>query len=347
MGDEDDGADDGRPDRTQEHRAGRDVLEGVSARYTAIALIGLAAHGDEEITAAALAGHPPARPCGRMIERLDRCDDIGEVALILWAARTLKDARAEKALRRLRQMDPLAGDWPTVELSWCLTALLLPEPAAGEAVLAEALAGRLLQSFNERSGLFPHRPAGAASGGLRRHVTCFADFVYPTQALSHYYRASGSEAALRAARLCAETACRLQGPRGQWWWHFDCRTGRVVERFPVYAVHQDSMAPMALLACRDAGGGDYTEAIQRGLRWLAEPPEIPGSLIDRRADVIWRKVARYEPGKLVRAVQAASSRLHPALRAPGMDLLFPPGWIDYETRPYHMGWILYAWSQDR
>jgi hypothetical protein len=40
---------------------------------------------------------------------------------------------------------------------------------------------------------------------------------------------------------------------------------------------------------------------------------------------------------------AVVSCLHPAFRLPAMDALFPPMTIDYETRPYEMGWILHAW----
>jgi hypothetical protein len=76
-------------------------------------------------------------------------------------------------------------------------------------------------------------------------------------------------------------------------------------------------------------------------------PEIGGSLIDRTAGVIWRKVARREPGKLTRGLQAAASRLHPAARLLGMDRLFPPTVIDWESRPYHLGWLLYAWPKGR
>ena len=68
------------------------------------------------------------------------------------------------------------------------------------------------------------------------------------------------------ARLTTDTViCELQGPDGQWWWHYDTRTGKVVEGYPVYSVHQDSMAPMALLDLEDAGGPQHSEAITRGL----------------------------------------------------------------------------------
>ncbi|HEX5633877.1 MAG TPA: hypothetical protein VFX50_11650, partial [Gemmatimonadales bacterium] len=83
----------------------------------------------------------------------------------------------------------------------------------------------------------------------------------------------------------------------------------------------------------------------QGLAWLAQAPELAGgSLVDTRAGMVWRKVARREPRKAARYLQAAAAHLRPGLRAPGLDRLFPPGAIDYEDRPYHWGWFLYAWA---
>lgn len=322
------------------------ALEGISPRYTAIALLGLAGE-TEEIATGVLGGQSPHEVCGGLIQRAQETDDLGEVALTLWAARVLQHPRAEAALDRLRSMRPAEGRYPTVEVAWALSALTAQNGEAADAEEAQAIAGRLLASFRPETALFPHWPAGARGLSFRSHVSCFADLVYPIQALSHYYRATRCSEALEAARACAKRMCELQGPDGQWWWHYDVRTGRVIERYPVYAVHQHSMAPMALAALRHAYGVDYAEAVQRGLRWLTNPPEIPGSLIDDGAGLIWRKVARHEPFKVARSMQALASRLYPSLRVPGLDRLFHPGVVDFESRPYEMGWILHAWARGR
>jgi hypothetical protein len=106
------------------------------------------------------------------------------------------------------------------------------------------------------------------------------------------------------------------------------------------------MAPMALRALRTSSGDSNDFAALRGLRWLLEPAELDGSLMDREAGVVWRKVARREPGKLSRTLQALTSRVHPRLRMPGLEQIFRPGAVDYECRPYELGWLLYAWSED-
>ena len=210
------------------------------------------------------------------------------------------------------------------------------------------MARRLKVSFNEATGVFPHWPYGVKRSFLRAHVSCFADLVYPVQALSYHYQAAGDEESIAAARRCGRFMRETQGEQGQWWWHFDVRTGRVIEGYPVYAVHQDAMAPMALWALRDACGEDSIEAIDRGVRWLVSSRELRGeTLIDKTADLIWRKVARQEPGKLSRGMQALASRVSPGLRAPVIGSVLRPGCVDYECRPYHLGWLLHAWKEGK
>jgi len=318
------------------------ALEGISPRYTAIALLGLAGETEETATGV-LGGQSPREVCEGLIQRPQETGDLGEVALTLWAARVLQHPRAGAALDRLRSMRPAEGRYPTVEVAWALSALTAQNGEVADAAEAKGIAGRLLASFRPETALFPHWPAGARGLSFRSHVSCFADLVYPIQALSRYYRATRCSEALEAARACARRMCELQGLDGQWWWHYDVRTGRVIERYPVYAVHQHSMAPMALFALQEACGTDHTDAMVKSLKWLASTPEIGGSLIDTQAGVIWRKVARREPFKVSRRTQAHASRVNPSWRVPGFDWAFPPVQIDHETRPYCMGWILFAW----
>jgi hypothetical protein len=327
-------------------RMAKDIAsEGLSRRYSAISVIGLA--GDPTVDArAVLGGHDLHDVCGRLMSDVSRLSNLGDVALILWAAAAAAYPDREWARERLMELRPAEGTYPTVAVAWSLAALCVDGDArVGD--LRERLARRLVAAFESRSGIFPHviRDYGR---GARSHVACFADLVYPVHALALYHRLSGDRDARLVAMRCADHFCRQQGPQGQWWWHYDRRTGRVVERYPVYAVHQDAMAPMALLALGAATGAHYSKPIARGLAWLARSPELGGgSLIDEAADLIWRKVARREPGKLSRYAQAMVSSVHASMRVPGLDLVFPPAIVDHEDRPYHLGWLLYAWPASR
>lgn len=320
--------------------------EGFSHRYTAIALLGLA-EAPPEAAREVLAGRTPQDVARGLLDRLEHNDNLGDVALTLWAARRLEVDGREAALRRLRQMDPISRPHPTVELAWALSAVVAEDGLSDAAAMRAPLAERLIAAC-PASGIFPHHIPASASPRLRRHVGCFADQVYPILALSHAARAGCHPAALRVAQRTAARICAELGPAGQWWWHYDTRTGRVIEGYPVYSVHQDSMAPMALLALAQVGGPWHGEAVERGLDWLDASPELGGgSLIDERQRVIWRKVARREPRKFVRRMQAACSAVHRSLRVPAVDWVFSASSVDDECRPYHLGWILYAWSGSR
>jgi hypothetical protein len=321
------------------------VAEGVSRRYTAITLMGLA-HEDQDVISKVLAGDSLQEVCTRLIRDVAHDDNLGDVALLLWALQMVGRSDPSPVRKRLFELQPIEREYPIVELAWTLSALCGDKDPSSDAV-REALAARLLGEFGPKSGIFPHM-AGERLSGLRSHVACFADLVYPVQALSLYVQLTGNNKAREAALRCAELFCSKQGSDGQWWWHYDWRTGDVIEPYPVYAVHQDAMAPMALFALSDATGQDYSSYIERGLDWLRRSPELGGgSLIDDDVTMIWRKVARREPRKMSRTVQAVVSRLHPRLRAPGLDVMFPIGAVDYEDRPYHLGWLFFAWPESR
>jgi hypothetical protein len=323
-----------------------DQPEGVSRRYTAIALIGLATESDADATAAC-GGVSVGDVCSRLLSDVDSVDNIGDVALTLWAAALLDHPDGRSALTRLKSLDPVRGTHPTVEVAWCLTALSAKPTYTDADTLAAQIAKRIIASYPAECDVFPHWPNSAPKPFARAHISCFADMVYPVQALSYYYLATQDAPALEAAKRGGQHMIDHQGAEGQWWWHFDCRTGKVVEGFPVYSVHQDSMAPMALFALQDAAGVDPRPAVEKGLEWLVASPEIDGkSLIDRDAGMVWRKVARHEPAKMVRGVQAMASKVHPNLRAP-VNSIFRPGFVDYECRPYHLGWILHAFPKSR
>lgn len=315
------------------------VSEGLSPRYTAITLIGLATE-PEAPAQEVLQGMTARGLAADLLREVPMMPNLGDVALTLWATAALGVEGRQAAVARLLELDPARATHPTVEVAWALSGVV----EHGDPQLApvrDALAARLVQALST-GNIFPH-VLGGDDGGARAHVACFADMVYPIQALSRLKLATGDASGIDAALRAGDHICATQGDAGQWWWHYDRRTGAVIEGYPVYAVHQDAMAPMALLALQRASGRDYSAAIARGLSWLARSPELEGgSLVDDGADLIWRKVARREPGKATRYLQAAASAVHQGLRFPGTDALFPPGAIDFEDRPYHLGWLFHA-----
>ncbi|GAB3883503.1 hypothetical protein GCM10027612_15740 [Microbispora bryophytorum subsp. camponoti] len=245
-----------RPDGTWDA-----VAEGRSVRYSAIVALGVATL-PEERQRAALAGDTAADLAGRLVERLPGVRGLGDAALICWAAAETGHPGLDEALRHLAGIDRLAssGQVYTVEAAWELAALVAARTTLGA---TSGLDGRLERARARLLGglasdrLYRH-VLGPSSGPLvpwyRAHVGCFADQVYPLQALARLHAAVGDADALAAAEQVAAGICAAQGAEGQWWWHYDARTGAVVEGYPVYSVHQLAMAPMALLDLADAGG---------------------------------------------------------------------------------------------
>ncbi len=314
--------------------------EGVSDRYGWIVLLGVRRLDSERQRC--ILGTTAAELASRQAAGVDEDTDLADLALATWATSEMSTPGAGRIADLLVRRLMTGPDASTVSAAWALSALL----AAGRFDDA-GFAYRGLLAASCESGLFSHALQPARQPRHRRHVACFADQVYPLQALARYAVATGDAHALAVAQRCADRICALQGPQGQWWWHYDVRTGKVVEGFPVYSVHQASMAPMALLDLELAGGNGHLQSIGRGLTWLADPPETKHLLIDERAGVVWRKIGRREPvRKSVRGLRSATTAIHPQLRLSQLDRVCPPGVIDHETRPYELGWSLMTWLGD-
>ncbi len=315
--------------------------EGTSPRYAAIAALGLSRLPVDQ-QRDCLAGSTADELTGSVVGRAINASDPGLLALAAWASAEVAGEYAadlfEDLGRRIGSNQPI----PTVDLSWILTAAVAAIDLGPTADLARVVAARLMAAQSP-SGAFGHVAPRSAQSRYRRHVGCFADQVYPIQALSRWSRLSGS-LALRAAERTATVITDQQGPHGQWWWHYDVRDGSVVEGYPVYSVHQHAMGPMALADLHAAGGPDHSDPVERGLAWLTTHPEVVDDLIQDRLGVVWRKVGRRERAKAVRAVSALSTSVRPGWHLPGIDRLSPPGPIDHECRPYELGWLLYAWA---
>ncbi|HEY3087706.1 MAG TPA: hypothetical protein VGJ59_06560 [Jatrophihabitantaceae bacterium] len=315
--------------------------EGTNLRYAAIVALG-AARLDPAEQRALLAGSDAAQLAEAVTGQARTSADLGAAALAVWASAEVAGVADPTLVGRLVAAARSSRPAPTVDLAWTLTALLAVRAMSDVAADADQLAARL-QTAQGAQGLFPHAVPRESLPRYRAHVGCFADQVYPIQALARHHAAIEDPNSLAAAQRCAQRIVRLQGGAGQWWWHYDVRTGEVVEGYPVYSVHQHAMAPMALLDLRAAGGIDYQLAVNRGLSWVFDPPETAAGLIHEETGAIWRKVGRRERRKAVRSIRSVTTAVSPRLRMRLLDRVCPPGVIDYECRPYELGWLLYAW----
>ena len=326
---------------------------GQSLRYTCITLIGL--------IAAARAGSSSGLDLPGLVKGLaDRSREIsnlGELGLLLWCLsdhhQRLTPAH-EDVLARIPVTDDRLEALTSTELGWLVsglsrTALLAPRRAdiVDRAHVAyETLHGNQA----EVTGLFCF--GGDAGGRVRRHLRrqlgFFDNQVYGIQSGVDYHRAFADPGALAMANRCLDVILHAQGPLGQWAWHYNVGSGAVVDRYPVYSVHQHGMGPMALQAVADASGRSEDDALERSLAWVFGENELGRPMIESEEGVIWRSIRRrIAHNKLIHVfkmlslvkMQGAGNRLAAMVNRPGQLE------VDMECRPYELGWLLFAFGR--
>lgn len=326
----------GRFGRQIRHGAWAATLGTESLTSSAICLIGLSRAGIDPRAVVA----DPASLCRQLATRVREERYAGGLGLVLWASSAV---RAGGLLTLLAEagFEPgtLAAVIPrltTMETAWLVSGLLHQDRSClRPALLAalEALEGRL----NRATLVFRHASAEAPLGHrLRARIANFVDQIYPVQALAFAAMALGDDDRRDLADLCAAHLVQTQGALGQWWWHHDAATGAVAERYPVYSVHQHSMAPMALRALAVAGGMSHARASVSSRAWLLAN-ELGVDVVEPDSGIIWRSLERDESAMARRA------------RHVGMVLGQPigePEWPHFrltrEMRPFEWGWLLYA-----
>lgn len=268
---------------------------------------------------------------------------LRSAGLLIWANALLDGESYPDLVARIELPDTSAhlGALTTMQLSWLLSGLVheqVRRPNRRVTDFARAAADALQDRFVSRSSLVAHTGPGAPMVDRARwYVPNFADQIYAVQALAFFAVAFDDAQARGCATRLVTRLISLQGPLGQWWWHYNVKTGKVAEKFAVYSVHQYGMAPMALMALQAAGGPDCSEAIARGQRWI-EQNELGVSLVDSKASTVWRDIELAE--SRVQGWTRKASLLLPGSRSTSEE---PPDLIiNHETRPYEWAWCLYA-----
>jgi len=318
------------------------VREGISRRYTLIALLGL--HRLEECGATSPIRIKPVLET--LLGYTSWIDNIGDLGLLLWLCALAAPERLAEVERRLEVSSALARfrdvrQGHTMELAWFLTglshrSLACPEKMSDLKDLPLATYGLLKRNQGER-GIFGHVARnGSVVGMVRGKIGSFADQVYPIYAMTKFSQAYHDHRATERALDCALAICQAQGSSGQWWWHYDSSTGRVMERFPVFSVHQHGMGPMALFALGRALQSDFSPWIYKGLQWINDN-ELHFDMDDASASLIWRCIFRHSSNRHWNAAVTLLTRREDRESRNGLRVLF-------ECRPYELGWLLYAFA---
>jgi len=134
---------------------------------------------------------------------------------------------------------------------------------------------------------------------------------------------------------CAAAICALQGEMGQWWFLYDKRTCRVINRYPVLSLHQDGTAPLGLLALGETTGRAFHDSIIKGLSWIAGANELRNDLRNFDQGLIWDSIGSRRRVSEYRHTAFSLLKIPRVPRAESLE-------IRYEARPDHFGWLLYT-----
>lgn len=265
-------------------------------------------------------------------------------SLMLWLLAKERDTRVFEILAGMKKRQILTAG--TMETAWLVTGLAYAyEITKSKSILPELhFALKVLHGrFVADSGLFLHRKRENAPWDYRYHIGNFADQIYPIYALSLCYRIIGDLRSVKMAERCAARLIFLQGGMGQWWWHYNAPKGAVIQKYPVFSVHQDSMAPFSLTALSRISGTDYTAPAEKGLSWITGNNELKEEMINPGGQYVKRGIERKKKLRYLCNISLLptffnlNSKIRERFDTPRHLMV-----MDWE-HSYHLGWILYTY----
>ena len=290
-------------------------------------------------------GLKPAQTLNAVFKLANYRPYLGGIGLIIWANAVYDGILLKELQPQINISFNHFADYMTsltsMETAWLVTGLLheynRTQDVKTEQYMNMALEA-LMSRYHHNTHLMIHAdPRSPWRQRLRRWVANFADQIYAVQAFALVAIKTGDDRVKLMANNLANQLVKFQGEWGQWWWHYNPRHGKVIQSYPVYSVHQHSMAPMAFAALNRATGQDLSAAIERGRAWLSHN-ELNINLIDDQAQTIWRDID-YRLSRFKEVSRKVHSLLgHPSNETTAMAKLA----LNYETRPYEWGWCLYS-----
>ena len=261
--------------------------------------------------------------------------------MALWTAAELgldAPGHAMDQARRAAADTGALGGWTAQEIGLVLSGLAHQarhdrrlEPAV------RAMRDLVMQGLRGPHDLYFDRPTG-----FRRNYATFATQVYAGLGLFHAAELLDDEEALQAARRLCAALIERQGPRGEWAWFYHAPSGRIVDWYEVYSVHQHGMAPALLHHAVASGVAGAREALVKGFGWIFGENEMSVTMLRPSLGMIVRSQRRAGWGgdrrvRAARGVLAGLLGLEGKLLGQGLELT-------EEMRSYELGWILWSFG---
>lgn len=281
----------------------------------------------------------------------------GDEALLLWALTEAghDDAGRWAARAVARTDDVLLGPktLPLQEMCWMLSGLSRCASVAGGTDAARSLFDTLRTSYADEESGFPLQ----SPRGWRSTLVSFGGVTYFLRALWDYFDVTGDGHALDLFRALAGRVIAQQASYGEWPWLYDARSGRAVERYQVYSVHQEAMSMLFLLPAVALGLPGADAAVRKSYRWVLGDNELGRPLWRAEPFLVYRSIRRAVPWSgpaagstrhlrhlMDRGSNLAHAATRIALRQPATPARQGAVEINPECRSYEMGWTVYVWA---
>jgi len=316
----------------------------LTLRYTINTLLGLqraarSAAGDDQFLEGT--GARVDRFLELHLDRAGNPADLGLLLLLLAEGEADDTLLGEQVARLGRTLTerPLSG-LTIQDLSWMLWGASVA--ARTGAPGAEELARRLFEIVDEEYVNRDSLLARHSSSRYRSRIVSFGGTVYFLRGVHEYASLTGESRPTELFESGVRAMLKIQGPRGEWPWMISVRTGIPLDFYPVFGVHQDSMAMLFLLPALDDGLADVNGAIARSLDWSRGKNELNERMYGNGEFFAYRSIRRVQP--LFRERRYARSLARAVTDRPG-GLTGGRGLaVNRECRSYHLGWILFAWA---
>jgi hypothetical protein len=262
----------------------------------------------------------------------------------LWAAAELRFDLPSEVLRHIDVMLSDRKNW------WSYRAQDLGMIAVGVSAqakldpikwshIAAQLFAFLVERYLSRSGLFYD-----AAFGPRRRFASFASQTYLTLACYAYGELAGDTRAIEIANTCTRKIIARQGPNGEWPWFFDATSGRVVDFYEIYSVHQCGMAPAFLEHAERHGVAEARGAMIKGFNWILGKNQLNIPMLVTDLHMTIRSQVR--KGELHTKMRRVLRSFQNSILGRDAALIDPAGLeLRQECRSYELGWILWSFGQ--
>ncbi|MDE5442476.1 hypothetical protein GWG65_13655 [Bradyrhizobium sp. CSA207] len=197
----------------------------------------------------------------------------------------------------------------------------------------------LKERFHSESGLFFDAPFG-----FRRRFSSFATQTYLSIACYQYGEFAGDASALVMADTCVRNLIALQGSQGEWPWFFDAQSGRVIDFYEIYSVHQYGMAPALLEWAERFGRRGSRDALVKGFNWVFGHNQLCRVMLVPELNLTLRSQVR--KGELTTKAPRVMRALKNAWLGNGARLIDDADVeVRLECRSYELGWILWSFGR--